>query len=262
MSRPLEHGVQQVGKIAEPRRPMEALKISTAATLKELAAEYVFFTPALLYTLLPLGDRDPLAEFVALTNCPVEPVWLNFQREILPGLADPAWTHRIGLFRRDQWQLLREFFGRAAFSDQATGLVARVRWQEITIPDPIAMERAIHVPDRGWATVTVHNMALETTQYRAYIYGGQFTYDHNVPDDAALFAKAVRREHEDPYGYVEQQIENETGEKPEEQRLRRQIDNPTLQQQTAEAQIALAAKLEKDLQSGTQPERTFPDAGI
>ena len=219
--------------------------------MTELSNEYVIFTPALLYALLPLEGRDPLSEFVTLTGAPA-PMWLNLPQIVLPGLPNHAeWTARLGLLPREFAVKLREFFGRAVYTHAAEGLIARVRWQKVAIADPIVKARSISLPAQGWPTVTVHVMALETNQYRAYVRGGAFTYDYAVPDDAKLFANAVATGSDDPYGFVESRIEAMTGVSPEEQRLCKLSTNEIVQQATAAAAAELRERLKQELQDGT-----------
>jgi hypothetical protein len=244
-------GVTSEGHVCERQRAATAARISNAATLIELSNEYMIFTPALLYALLPLEGRDPLSEFVTLTGAPA-PLWLNLPLVILSGLPNHAeWTARLGLLPREFAVKLREFFGRAVYTHAAEGLIARVRWQRVAIADPIVKARSISLPAKGWPSVTVHVMALETNQYRAYVRGDAFTYDYDVPADTKLFANAVESGSDDPYGFVERHIATTTGVSPEEQRLCKLATNEVVQQATAAAAVELRDRLKQELQNGT-----------
>ena len=263
MSPILQPGITSQGSVRELARAESSFRISHAARLVDLQDEFVCFTPALLYALLPLNGRDPLAEFVTLTGKPA-PYWLNLPVRLLTGLREEFrdWHGRVGLYPLADWPALRQHFGRALYTDSESGLVARVRWQQVAVADPIAQARATHLPADGWPSVRLHSISLVTNQYRAYITDGAFTYDYDVAPSEALFANAIKKHHDDPYGFVEQTVERHTGQTPEEQRLENAPHIPYIQEQTAIAKQRLLDQLKQELPDGDPSYLPVSDAGI
>jgi hypothetical protein len=260
----LKPGVTSGGMARELQRAGQVMRITNATALGHLGAEYAIFTPALLYALLPLGKRDPLAEFVTLTGA-AEPFWLNFPQRIFTGLSSEfaEWHARLGFVAIEHADTLRSFFGRAVYTDSETGLVARVRWQTIHIPDPITVARATSVPQHGWPLVAVQAMALATNQYRAYMRGQRFTHDYVIEDETALFAQAVQAGSDDMYGFVENCIAAVSGATPEEQRLAKLPTNEFVQTATAAAVERLSSRLKEELKHGDREGGdALPDSGI
>lgn len=206
-------------------------QVSAAQTLLRLSEEYALFTPALLYALVPLGQRDPLADYVAMSPSHVTPSWLMSPLPVFSGLSGPhmAWNHRIGIMPRTHWDEFCQFFGRAAFSDAQTGGFYRTRWQQTTIDDALVAARATHLPQHGWPQVPIHVLCVESSSFTAYVRDGSFFAENRAYADTQLFAATWRAEADNPYNAVEQAVENATGVAPDAQRYNRAVAMPWLQ---------------------------------
>ena len=248
--------VQDKLSLASAPSPVEQ-RVSSAQTLARLTDEYALFTPALLYALVPLGMRDPLADYVAMTAQPVTLSWLVSPLPLFDGLTGPhtSWNHRIGLVPRAAWNDFYQFFGRAAFSDVATGSFYRTRWQAAAVDDALVAARATHLPERGWPQVPIHVLCVEATQFTAYFRGRTFFAEARTYADTQLFAAAWLAERDNPYAAVERAVENTTGVTPDEQRYNRAVTAPWLQDLMSEARQDFLDKLPQAEQSQNEGEQ-------
>jgi hypothetical protein len=110
----------------------------------ELAADFVFYTPALLHThggcdreLHSLSHGSPcqirnLVPAAAMASRPVIaclPDSQLYQRTVV-------WSRFFYLVPRDQWPGFRDYIGSVAIMHPQTGETIRVAWQDVTIYDP------------------------------------------------------------------------------------------------------------------------------
>lgn len=124
-------------------------KIPGAASLTELAKEYVFFSPGLLYTHGGL-DRDPVQEFVNESPDDVQVAVMRFDKPLFNGLrfADGRidWNHMLLVAERGQWDALRKALGTVGIIDSKKKIFYRSVTTSVVIADPVIMDKATVIP--------------------------------------------------------------------------------------------------------------------
>jgi hypothetical protein len=139
-----------VAKKLEPQDGIEyhTMRLSSAVSLTDLAVDYVFFTPALLFT---HGEwvTDPIEDYIREDKecCPFQ---LNLPRPAFTGLTlkgDEAWNYRIMACLKPQWTGRLEIYlfqlGGVNFKRR---LYHRMMPQNIRIPDLLALEKMTILP--------------------------------------------------------------------------------------------------------------------
>lgn len=192
-------------------------QLSQAATLRDLAGEYHFYTLAIVLTRVRLMGRDPFADFLAEYNQEVIPWTLQFTRPIFKGMhvgADQTWNHVLFGLPKTHWSHFANWFGQVVYQDRDAQLVTRIRTQEIPIADPLYFERAVILP-ADCPTVSITAFVLDTNQGCHYFRVGEHPLLH-VPElvytpqryqDTAVFGRAlVTDDVADPYGRAAQAL--------------------------------------------------------
>ena len=160
---------------------IEALRGATVAeahkkhTLVDLAAEYAFFTTALICT-VGRFDRDPVIEFNRAFP-PEGPDGLPFAIDtgrgkffqgigtgLLAGLP-VNWDHRLYGIVHERWELLRDFIGGIAITDSKTGHYARVCFYQMNIVDPTSLGRVT----KGIPMIPITVFGISSKQNFVYI---------------------------------------------------------------------------------------------
>jgi len=110
-----------------------------AATLEELAKDFALFTPALLYTAVPLMGCDPYATFTASKGLPPGEglVQWNFRQPLFAGLPG-EWAHALFALPRELFDEYIPWLFSAVFRDVRTGHVYVVRDSGVHVMDPKA----------------------------------------------------------------------------------------------------------------------------
>lgn len=125
--------------------PIQTVSVGTAASLTALSADFVFFTPALLFTHAGL-DRDPVQEFVNSRDDAPEISVISFDEPIFQGLRFPDgrrdWDHKLLACPRPVWPDLSNFLGRIGLTDTPKRVFYRVFPQVVRVADPVFDHRA------------------------------------------------------------------------------------------------------------------------
>jgi hypothetical protein len=147
---PAKEGVTH--KVLDPQDgiPYHVARLSAATALKDMEAEYAFFTTALLFT---HGEwtRDPVEDY--LTKHPTAyPFHINLPRPVFKGLevgASLDWNYRIMACLKTDWEGddgLCGFLMSLGGIDRHKRRYHRMLVQKITIPDVFSLERATILP--------------------------------------------------------------------------------------------------------------------
>jgi hypothetical protein len=185
------------------------LKISQAATLRDLSDEYAWFSLGPLYKYVRLMGRDPWGDFIDETGRDESyQLTLRFTKPVFVGLEigqDESWNHVLWAMKRDEWEEYCEWMGRLSFVDRDINMVTRLRTQEINIVDPIYLDRCAVLP-LDVPTVPVTVFALDTNQGCVFVShsSSPFAPPHvvetgEVLPDTRAWAQAILTDVADPY---------------------------------------------------------------
>jgi hypothetical protein len=168
-----------------PRFNRKDLKPNTR--LSDIQDDFSFYHPGLVYSMVPLGDSDPFADFAAnLNDSNLEPLAFIVGRRIVDGFSDypdSVWGHTLHVMERETFPQYIQFICSAMFMDRKKNRLWRIWPQEFRIEDPtmdkgsdrfikvtfLALETnsgSIFYRDRGihepLKIVTSNEIALET----------------------------------------------------------------------------------------------------
>jgi hypothetical protein len=124
--------------------------LHAARSLREMTADWVFFTVGCIYTYGGL-DCNIVAEFTqthADHDCCV--MTIRSDRPIFTGMCTPSWPdkargieHELCAVPMEYWDGLKSFIGQAGMVDRRRGRYAQSTLQELEIVDFIAVNNAI-----------------------------------------------------------------------------------------------------------------------
>lgn len=198
---PIPEGVTQGPLPVYQGEPPAKLKLLAEDNLLSLSEDYVFYTPAILWSAVPTGP-NLFASFVAEFGLSIEQFQLDFQRAIFHDVL--VGGNILLAVQKEHWSPFRGYLGTAAF--KVGNRVARIRLQDIGIPDPIQQERT---PLSQQQEVPVVALAMESDRgslyYRRIWSNGQIVGVYCVSDprhvfsDTKAFAAAFNAEATNPY---------------------------------------------------------------
>jgi len=152
------------------------LRVGAATRLADLAEEYAFFTPAVLY--LHGGFTDaPLADLLAARPA-VRFFFRKFARPLFRGLkapsnGNPDWNFALWAVERAHWPAVADWLVSLTFTYAQTREVAGVGQQELTIADPLAADRmGVYAPP---PPVVVGAFGVNGSRGVAYLAAGDGT---------------------------------------------------------------------------------------
>lgn len=201
--KPHQHGMRFVGPPvdADGRVQKYELKVGAAGGLLDLAGEYTFFTPAILY--LHGGFRDgPLIDFMYDLNVEVKFYYKQFRKPIFRGLesksnGDPGWNFALWAVRSEYFQALNDFLVSVTLTYAQDKTVAGIGEQSLMVPDPLRVDRTF-VYDPAIPQLPVTVFGVNGSRYRALLdtsdrpFASPPTLRFYAPDPAMVtFAKAL-----------------------------------------------------------------------
>ncbi len=159
-------GVAGGEPLPEQGVPLRPLVPSDATTLQDLLADYVFYTPALLYLALPLV-RDPFTDWRETVEETVVPLEFSADIALFSGLmrADQfgiqQWNNRVLAMPKRHWPAFHSFMLTVAFRGHGERKLARVRSREVQVLDVLWFRKQI-IHQATWQTVPVTAFCLDT----------------------------------------------------------------------------------------------------
>lgn len=189
-------------------------RVSQATTLTDLAVDYHFYTPALLYIHVRLMGREPFHDFSAEYGKEVVPISLKFDKPVFKGLdtqGSPAWNHYLYGVEHEHFLPFLTWLGALAVMDRDINLVTRLRYRELEIADPLYLAKLVTSPKEiPWVKIVA--FCLDTNKGCHYIEPAKdplldlptYRYTKQSFDDTMRFADAVLRDSSNPYAAVEQ----------------------------------------------------------
>lgn len=130
--------VDPLGRLYKRELPLRGTR-----SLKQLQAEYAFFTPAILYVLGIVTDQ-PLLDFLWEYRQPVPFYFRKFRLPLFAGLdieGDAAWNHGLWAVEKEHWPVFLDFYCSLKISNRPLRRMFGIGLQELTIIDPVALER-------------------------------------------------------------------------------------------------------------------------
>lgn len=200
-----------------------------ARPLRELLAEHVLFTPALMYLGVRLMGRQPLYDYQLETKKILTLSRLAFGDPLFVGLQSSDdevgvyWNHVLFSLPKHQWTDFSDWLSTLGFWDPDRRRLTRIGVTPISIYDPYWKNRPIPEGETGQVPVTI--FCLDDSR------GIIFLSPPQVPGDlprltlvpplsgTVRFLKALEDEADDPLGVAEQ-AESSGGLSAEEAELR------------------------------------------
>lgn len=135
-------------RAVESGAPAPMAKISTATSLADLVADYVFFThaPAMCWcSSKNYTAPDLLQDFVNTQPVNIRVPFLSFSSRVFDGasrgdITKEHYNHCVHLFPRSLWGVFSTFASSAILLDRERNFGAVLRWHEITILDHLAAD--------------------------------------------------------------------------------------------------------------------------
>lgn len=162
--KPLKPGVHQVSQEVEPGPPVAHVK---TVTLADLAADFIFFTPALIVAYGPFLHREILLEDPAMRSLDSElqPKCIDSLRPFFTGIPQANginWNHRIYMMPRDSFEICRTALSRMVIARMAEPKsFSMVSLYTLPMPDPNALIRGHTNPlvdVEVFAVTTLHGL--------------------------------------------------------------------------------------------------------
>lgn len=222
------------GRDGFPKEKVELAekRVSQAANLTDLGKEYHFYTPALLYLHVRLMGREPFHDFSAEYGKSVVPISLKFDKPVFKGLEtdnNPAWNHYLYGIEHEHFLPFLTWLGSLTISDVARNFVARLRYREIEISDPLYLAKIVVAP-KEIPRVKIVAFCLDTNKGCYYVEPAKdplldlptARYTKQSYDDTVRFAQAVLSGNHNPYGAMEAG-QTKDGLSIEEQEIRKRV---------------------------------------
>lgn len=150
-------------------------KPGRARSLAELAGDYAFFTPAVLYLHGRFRDA-PLADFVYTVAPDCKFYYKKFRRALFRGLdapnGDVDWNFALWAVPRHHWDAFSAWMVGITLTYEDTREVAGIGEQILEVADPIAAELAT-VWHPGTPAVTVAAFGINGSRFRAGFVPGE-----------------------------------------------------------------------------------------
>ncbi len=178
------------------------LRAKNAGKLADLE-EYHFFTMGIFHLFVPPGKCNPVGDFLQQLNKPIEPVVLKFMRPVFDGLK--FYDHVLFGLPTEHWADFEKFMSLVAVLDRERNCpgpwYVRVRPQQLTIADPIGMDKGALVTE---AKITSFGIDSNTgtiylTQTEPLGRPGLFL-DMTPTVDTVRMAAAFEADNSNPYG--------------------------------------------------------------
>jgi hypothetical protein len=227
---PVEHGVASPTRLDKDQPQLKQLRIERARSLKELAEDYSFFTPGLLYSFVPAAVvNDPLQVFVQEHGEGLLPTTITLSKPFVIGLARPngkdgaRWEHTLYGIDKRLFMPFMAWTKSLQFYDPKARLLVRVRPMMITTLDPLFLDKNVvanNVPSCEIGVLALDtsmgNVWIDDTNWQSGVLPRVVKNKH-VYRDTEVFAKAIAANSHTPHDQVEEdQLDPALGLTPSE----------------------------------------------
>jgi hypothetical protein len=203
MRQPDPEDVKFVGPVVDQLGVMQKhpLQVGNAESLLAMSAEYVFFTPAVLY--LHAGFTDvPLIDAVYELREDFKLYHKKFNNQIFHGLhtadGNKDWNYVLWAVETPYWDYLFKFIASLTLTRTDLGVLIRVGGQELQILDPLAVDRQ-KIVSNNLPMLKVHAFGVNGNTFRAGLaHGRRFFQQPSLlffppEEDIKVFAEAYFR---------------------------------------------------------------------
>lgn len=204
MFQPVKEGIQFGGHIPAAGKYRLA-NVSRAATLADVNKDYAVFTTGLL-SLYGEWPTNPVLEYVTQhSECQAQQ--LELPGPIFSGFGE--WNRRVLLCPRDTWEGLCSYIKMSSYLDRDKRRYRRVIWQQIPVPDCLAIQMDGTLSPPPVVTVFVFGVNGEANEVamRPPGKGGSLLlfhpYAYPPNSEAVKLAEAFFREDEKPFRAVD-----------------------------------------------------------
>lgn len=149
MDEPADEGIRYLGPPCDSRGMIVKHKLNVGFA-ESLAAmtDYQFFTPAVLYLHGAFTD-GPLIDFMFNEQRDIRLHYHVSRTKIFNGLEAPSngnvlWNHALWAVVKEDWEPLRDFLLGCSFNHTDSKWLVRIGETELTIPDPLAIEKGVY----------------------------------------------------------------------------------------------------------------------
>lgn len=172
LPRPHQEGVDARGESVDSTGFVKKyqLPVGLARGLHEMAGDFAFFTPAPLYLYGRFRDA-PLADYAAaVLPADVRFYYHKFSSGVFSGLDAPSngdrdWNCVLWAVHTRFWPSFADWMVSLALTYGDVGEIAGVGLQEFTVPDPLAVDKAV-VLSGAIPTVTVAAFGINGSRVR------------------------------------------------------------------------------------------------
>lgn len=184
---------------------------STAAQLVDLADEYSFYTPGLIYSVMPLNGRDPYVDFCDEIGSVVQPAILSLDKSVfvnfptVPGQLD--WNCHLFALPTDIFTQFVPWIGSLAITDPGQKRLYRVRDRQIEIADQLHVAKTVVLDVAKVPKLTITCFGLDTNFGCYFFRDGlhllapvEVLFTKRAFPDTVAFANRLFAESDDPLG--------------------------------------------------------------
>lgn len=145
--KPWSQSVVSAGvSLGEPVVPKRLLPVGRAKSLAELAGEFAFFTPAVLYLHAGMTD-EPLGDFRHQCGQPVDVYHFRFPHQLFAGLTAPngdrEWNFALWAVPAPAWPAFRDFYLSIVMLDPVARTAAQVAYTDVEVADSLALANGV-----------------------------------------------------------------------------------------------------------------------
>jgi hypothetical protein len=143
-----KEGITSGGKLFADTVEVRRKELSRTTKLSDLQEEFAIYTPAMVYLHVPLPG-DFMSAFFQQYGEDVKVFSMELDKPVFSGLSvggDKRWNHVLFGMPREHWSAFYGWAGTVAVMDRDSGVLYRVRTQEIEIADPFCISNSIVLP--------------------------------------------------------------------------------------------------------------------
>lgn len=151
------------GEAEQEKLLAKQAKVHGAATLHELAADYVFYTPGITDSLCPFPEHPHVAYQRTVPD--FQPRAWSFDKPVFQGFRN-QYDHVLFFMDKPLWPAFAELVKAITLMDKEKRLLMKPRLRELTVADPLELQK------RGFSSglsVKVQAICLETNQGCYYV---------------------------------------------------------------------------------------------
>jgi hypothetical protein len=156
-----------IARIGGQVAPKFEMKFGAASGLHEFGDQYQFFSPALLY-IFGRFDDGPLLQFMAEKAPDLRIMFHRFARRLFKGMVTPDgdenWNYALWAMESSIWPVFENYLLSFAITDSEHQCVFKVGAQDLTIADPLTVDRRVVLPP-ALPSIDVVVLGVDSNKY-------------------------------------------------------------------------------------------------